>query len=176
LIEIAPAGTSPHAHQTRRLRAALAREPVTGSDTTVRHEVVLRLTDAPLVPVTESVAARCIARHELALMESFDSGAASYHLLAPDRAPIYAVVEGGRVLAVAHSSRRGEAACELGIETRPEARRRGYALALTRLWSAAVLAEGLLPIYSASADNTASLALAAAAGYHVIAHAAYLLR
>ena len=70
---------------------------------------------------------------------------------------------------MAHSSRRTTEACELGIDTLPEARRRGYALAATVVWSAAIRAEGLTPIYSALAENTASLRLAAAAGYREFA-------
>jgi hypothetical protein len=173
-IALWPAGAAGDAHRAARLRDALARDLEASGDAGIHREVVLRLEDPAPAPLAAPFAARRVARHELALLETFDVGAASYYLLAPDRAPIFAVVERGRVLAVAHSSRRSPAACELGIETRPEARRHGYALAVTRLWSAAVLAEGLTPIYSASAAKAASLALAAAAGYRVVAHAAYL--
>ena len=76
----------------------------------------------------------------------------------------------GRVVSLAHSSRRTHEACELGVDTLPEARRRGYALAVTTLWARMVLQEGLVPLYSALAGNRASLALAAAAGYRVFAH------
>ena len=58
------------------------------------------------------------------------------------------------------------------MDTLPDARRRGYALAATVMWTKMVLQEGLVPLYSALADNKASLALAAAAGYRVFAHAA----
>jgi hypothetical protein len=173
VIEIVPAGASHDARQPARPREALAHNLATTGDASMCREVVLRLADAAPTPVVESFEARRIAHHELALMETFDVGAANYYLLAPDRAPIYAVVVGGRVLAVAHSSRRSAAACELGVETRPEARRHGYARAVTRLWSAAVLAEGLTPIYSARASNAASLALAQATGYRIAARAAY---
>ena len=60
-------------------------------------------------------------------------------------------------------------ACELGIDTLPEARHQGYALAATILWTQAVLQERLVPIYSADAFNTASLRLADAAGYRAFA-------
>jgi predicted GNAT family acetyltransferase len=82
----------------------------------------------------------------------------------------------GRLLALAHSSRRTAQACELGIDTLPEARRRGYALAATMLWTRAILDEGLIPFYSALAENSTSLALAAAAGYREFARAAYVRR
>jgi len=75
-------------------------------------------------------------------------------------------------MSLAHSSRRTKEACELGIDTLPEARRRGYALAATILWTRAVIQEGLVPLYSALAENTASLRLAAAAGYRVFARVA----
>jgi predicted GNAT family acetyltransferase len=80
----------------------------------------------------------------------------------------------GRLLNQAHSSRRTAEACELGIDTLPEARRRGYALAATVAWSASILAEGLVPIYSAFAANTASLRLAHGAGYRPFARAIML--
>lgn len=175
LIEVQPHGMPYDAHQAARLREALTLDPTTTADANLRREVVLRLAGTALAPIAAPFEARRIARHELALMESFDVGAASYYLLAPARAPVFAAIEQGRVLAVAHSSRRSAVACELGIETRPAARRKGYARALTRLWSAAVLAEGLTPIYSANAANAASLALAATAGYRVVACAAYLM-
>ena len=60
----------------------------------------------------------------------------------------------------------------MGIDTLPEARRRGYALAATIVWAQTVLREGLVPIYSALAENTASLRLAAAAGYRPFARVA----
>lgn len=87
----------------------------------------------------------------------------------PIRAPLFGVVRDNRLLSLAHSSRRTPDACELGIDTLPEARRRGYALAAVLLWAAAVAAEGVIPFYSARADNTASLALAHAAGYRPFA-------
>ena len=82
------------------------------------------------------------------------------------------MVEQGRLLSIAHSSRRTDRACELGINTLPTARRRGFARACVLAWAEAVAAEGLEPLYSANAANTASLALAAACGYRPIARAA----
>jgi len=82
------------------------------------------------------------------------------------------VVIADQLLSLAHSFRRTREACELGIDTVPEARRKGYALAATILWTRAVLQEGLVPIYSALAENTASLRLADAAGYRAFARIA----
>jgi predicted GNAT family acetyltransferase len=71
----------------------------------------------------------------------------------------------GRIVSIAHSSRQTPAACELGIDTLLEARRRGYATAATTLWTATVQQQGLVPIYSAFAWNVASLRLAQRVGY-----------
>jgi predicted GNAT family acetyltransferase len=79
--------------------------------------------------------------------------------------PVFAVIAENRLLSVAHSSRRTALACELGVETHAQARRRGFALAVTLLWANAVEQEGLLPFYSAMAENSASLKLAHSAGY-----------
>lgn len=89
-----------------------------------------------------------------------------------EKRPLVGVIMNGRLVSLAHSSRRTAEACELGVDTLPDARRRGYALAVTVMWTQMVLQEGLVPLYSALADNTASLALAAAAGYRVFARAA----
>jgi RimJ/RimL family protein N-acetyltransferase len=91
-------------------------------------------------------------------------------LFSPQKQPLIGVVAEGRLLSLAHSSRRTTEACELGIDTISEARRKGYALAATVLWSQAILSEGLVPIYSAFANNTASLRLAEVAGYRPFAN------
>lgn len=99
-------------------------------------------------------------------------GSAAYYL-GPQRAPCIGVFAGGRLVSVAHSSRRTTLACALGIETQSDARSRGYATSATIAWTHAVHQEGLLPIYSARADNTASLRLAAAAGYTPVFEGVY---
>ncbi|MEO7001029.1 MAG: GNAT family N-acetyltransferase [Ktedonobacterales bacterium] len=93
----------------------------------------------------------------------------------PTRQPVVGIVAEGKLLCVAHSSRRTDHACELGIETHPDARRRGYALACTLRWAVLVAAEGLIPLYSALAENAASLTLAHAVGYRPFARAAYVV-
>lgn len=85
--------------------------------------------------------------------------------LKPQKAPYVGVVVDGRLVCLAHSSRRTPAACELGIDTLPDARRRGYAAAAATLWTALVQQQGPVPIYSAFAWNTASLRLAQSIGY-----------
>jgi predicted GNAT family acetyltransferase len=161
---------------------------------TAREALVARAEAALAPPSEESVADERISR-EVALVRRepprLDSRAASMiarRLTSADRemlsrltqyvdyylgeecAPVFIVVEDGQIVCLAHSSRRREHACELGIDTLPDARRRGYALAATVLWTKAVAAEGREPFYSALAENSASLALAHAAGYRPFAH------
>ncbi len=102
-------------------------------------------------------------------VEAFQPEATQY-FFEQSRKPLFGTIRDGRLLSIAHSSRRTSEACELGIETLPEAGRQGYALAATILWTHEVLRENLVPIYSALAENSASLALAAAAGYRPFAH------
>ena len=102
------------------------------------------------------------------VVEAFQPGTAQY-FFERSRQPLFGTIRDGHLLSIAHSSRRTLEACELGIETLPEARRQGYALAATTLWTHTVLRENLVPIYSALAENAASLALAAAAGYRIFA-------
>ncbi len=108
--------------------------------------------------------ARILSAADTALIEAFEAESAPY-FLDPGHAPAVGVVVDGRLVSIAHSSRRTSAACELGINTLPTARRRGYARAATILWTALVQQQGLAPIYSAFAWNTASLHLARSVGY-----------
>jgi hypothetical protein len=141
----------------------------------ITREVALRL-GAPATlgePFAESIA-RPLTAEDRDLVERFQAGEAAYYLNEPTRRPVVGVVIGGQLVSVAHSARRTTEACELGIDTMPEARRRGFALAATLVWTRAVTGEGLVPLYSALAENRASLALAHAAGYRPFAHAAYI--
>ncbi|HEY7851313.1 MAG TPA: GNAT family N-acetyltransferase [Ktedonobacterales bacterium] len=157
-----------------RLDAASAAPPDAAPASGVGREVALRLAAAPVIDLAAArQTARPLTRDDFARIEAFWPGEAEA-TLGPDLRPVIGVIVGGRLLSVAHSSRRTAQACELGIETRPEARRQRYALAATVVWSAAINDEGLTPIYSALAENTASLRLAVAAGYRVFARAALL--
>jgi RimJ/RimL family protein N-acetyltransferase len=155
-----------------RAERALAHADTEAGDNGVTREVVLRQTAPPAIDIAMAgrVAGR-LDQDDHALLETFDPEDPTYYA-DPRRAPLIGAVVNGRLVSVAHSSRRIEGACELGVETRPEGRRQGYGLAVTVLWAAAVAAEGAIPIYSARAENTASLALAAAAGYRPFARAA----
>ena len=117
--------------------------------------------------------ARLLTPDDQAVVELFDPGDSEYYFH-PARRPLIGVFVAGRLLSLAHSSRRTAQACELGIETLPAARRKGYALAATLLWAAEVTQEALVPFYSASAENTASLGVASAAGYRAFARAAII--
>jgi RimJ/RimL family protein N-acetyltransferase len=151
-------------------RAAL---DVFGAATPLRREVVLRQTLTAHMSLAQAQSrARLLAEADRDLVEAFEpSGAPGY--LDEGRAPCVGVVVNGRLVSVAHSSRRTPVACELGIDTLPEARRRGYALAATLVWAEAVRQMGLLPIYSALASNVASLRLAASAGFATVARGVY---
>ena len=131
----------------------------------MRREVVFA---APgLTPPREEQArhvARVLTADDAERIEAFEAGSAAY-FLNPHMAPCVGVVVDGQVVSIAHSSRQTTAACELGINTLPEARRQGYATAATTLWTALVQRRGLMPIYSAFAWNTASLNLAQVVGY-----------
>jgi RimJ/RimL family protein N-acetyltransferase len=131
----------------------------------MRREVVFH---SPHISPQQQARARQLARvlnpDDTYLINTFESGSASY-FLNPRTAPCIGVIVDGRLVSIAHSSRQTPSACELGIDTLPEARRRGYAAAATTLWTALVQQKGLVPIYSAFAENTASLQLAQAVGY-----------
>ena len=136
----------------------------------ISREVALHLAaqSVPGVAGAEQIA-RLLTSGDQALLEALQDDLGETYRDAEKR-PLIGVVINGRLVSLAHSSRRTSEACELGVDTLPKARRRGYALAVTILWTRIVLQEGLIPLYSALADNEASLALAAAAGYRVFAH------
>lgn len=146
--------------------------PSTGTVTAgISREVALHLAVHPVLEVaTAQKIARFLTEYDQALVETFEPGSAEYYFRA-DRYPLVGVFAEGQLLSLAHSSRRTAEACELGIDTLPQARRKGYALAATIVWAATVAQEGLVPLYSALAENAASLALAVAAGYRAFARA-----
>lgn len=131
----------------------------------MRREVVFHY---PLIRQEQQAQAQQLARvlhaEDVDLIDAFEPEGAP-HVLDPHKAPYIGVVVDGRLMSIAHSSRQTPSACELGIDTLPEARRHGYAAAATTLWTAIVQQKGLVPIYSAFAWNTASLQLARTTGY-----------
>ncbi len=157
-----------------RLRAneALDLPPTATPKAGISREVAHCLTASPRLNIetARSIAGPLTSR-DRSLIKVFQRGSSDYYLHR-ERRPLIGVVTAGRLLSLAHSSRRTKEACELGIDTVAEARRKGYALAATIVWTREVMQEGLVPRYSALAENTAYLRLAAAAGYRVFARAA----
>ena len=155
-----------------RVSEALAFPPIGAPLPGVHREVALSLVSPPRLDEATARSVACpLTEKDRALVEAFQPDAHD-DLFRPERQPLIGVVISGRILSIAHSSRRTPEACELGIDTLPEARRKGYALAATIVWTQAVLQERLVPIYSADASNTPSLHLADAAGYRAFARLA----
>ncbi len=130
-----------------RLRGseALAFPPMGVSLPGVHREVALFQVASPrLDEATARSIARPLTEKDRALVEVFQPDANDYSF-SPERQPLIGVVISGRLLSLAHSSRRTPEACELGIDTLPEARRKGYALAATIVWTQAVLQESSGP-------------------------------
>lgn len=124
-------------------------------------------------PAAVGPAARRLGPDDRALLEAFQPGELSYWL-EPRRGPLYGVVDGDRLLSLAHSSRRTAEACECGVDTLAAARRRGLARACVAAWTGAVAGEGLEPIYSALRTNAVSLALARSCGFRPFAVGAHV--
>ncbi len=154
-----------------RAREALAVPPTERVAPHISREVALHQVASPSMSVAAAQqVARLLTSDDQALVDTFDPGSVEYYFH-PHRRPLIGVIVEGRLLSLVHSSRRTPQACELGIDTLPEARRKGYALAATLLWARGVTQEDLIPFYSASAENSASLGLASAAGYRAFAQA-----
>jgi RimJ/RimL family protein N-acetyltransferase len=138
----------------------------------ISREVALRLAASPEIEEAQARnMTRLLTLEDQSLIETFEHDSSEYYLR-PEARPLVGVVIDKRLLTLAHSSRRTPEACELGIDTLPDARRKGYALAATVVWAREVQRAGLVPLYSAFAENTASLALAEKAGYREFARTA----
>jgi RimJ/RimL family protein N-acetyltransferase len=147
------------------LERAYKADAVFDASVGMRREVVFQYPHiAPEQQAQAQRLARVLTADDLDLINAMRPEEAPI-TLKPQKAPYVGVVVDGRLDSLAHSSRRTPAACELGIDTLPDARRRGYAAATAILWTALVQQQGLVPIYSAFAWNTASLHLAQSIGY-----------
>lgn len=74
--------------------------------------------------------------------------------------PVLAVVENGHAVSVCFCARRSKVAAEAGVETAEAFRGRGLGTRVTAAWALAVRQSGLIPLYSTSWTNDASLAVA----------------
>ena len=156
----------------RKVSEALAFPPLGAPLPGVHQELAFSQVASPhLDEATARAIARPLTEMDQSLVETFDPGWLHYYFN-PQMRPLIGVIIAGQLTSVAHSSRRTTAACELGINTLTDARRNGYALAATIVWTREVVQEGLVPIYSADASNAASLRLAHAAGYRALARLA----
>ncbi len=81
-----------------------------------------------------------------------------------DWQPCFGAVVAGAVVSIAFSARSSHAGAEAGVETLAAHRGRGYATDVTLAWAAAIRASGRVPLYSTSADNLASQAVARRCG------------
>jgi GNAT superfamily N-acetyltransferase len=83
----------------------------------------------------------------------------------PDGQPRWQIRSGGRVAAVAGTNWRSPFCAEVFVYTAPEFQRRGWGQAVVTAATAALLREGLLPLYMVEEANLPSILLAEAAGY-----------
>lgn len=149
-------------HRVALLRRGHEADPIFNPAIAMRRETVFY--PPAEQPADARHTTRLLTEDDAPLLEEFEAESASYYL-DPARGPCFGVIIDGRLTSVAHSSRRTAEACELGIDTLPDARRQGCAHAATLAWTRAIRQEGLIPLYSAFARNTASLRLAASCGY-----------
>jgi GNAT superfamily N-acetyltransferase len=86
-------------------------------------------------------------------------------VLGPDGQPRWQIRSGGRLAAAAGTNWRSPFCAEVYVYTAPEFRRRGWGRAVVQAATAALLREGLLPLYMVEEANLPSILLAEAAGY-----------
>ncbi len=83
--------------------------------------------------------------------------------------PCIAVVEDGAAVSVCFSARTTTRTAAAGVLTQPEARGRGYAVAVTAGWALAIRERGAISLYSTTWDNLASRAVAHRLGLELYA-------
>jgi len=80
--------------------------------------------------------------------------------IAQGRAPVVAAFSNDEPVSIAFCARRSDLAAEAGVETAPRFRGSGLATRVVEEWARLVRASGLEPLYSASWQNAASMAVA----------------
>jgi RimJ/RimL family protein N-acetyltransferase len=86
-----------------------------------------------------------------------------------ERAPVVGIVRDGAVVSACYSSRRRRDAAEAGVDTIEPYRGQGFAVGVVAAWAVAARRGGLMPLYSTSWDNYASLKIAAKLGLEAYA-------
>ena len=87
----------------------------------------------------------------------------------PHRRPFVAVAHDAEAVSLCASVRISPAVHCAGVETHPEHRQRGHALAVVSGWAHAVQQLGAMPFYSTSWENAASRRVAARLGFQLVA-------
>jgi RimJ/RimL family protein N-acetyltransferase len=87
----------------------------------------------------------------------------------PYRRPFVAVAHDAKAVSLCASVRISPVVHCAGVETHPEHRQRGHALAAVSGWAHAVQQLGATPFYSTSWDNAASRAVASRLGFQLVA-------
>ena len=82
----------------------------------------------------------------------------------PFASPYMACFRNGQIVSICRSVRMGQGH-EAGIATLPAYRRQGCALEALRSWTAAVLEQGIIPLYSTDLHHAASRGLASKGGF-----------
>ena len=95
---------------------------------------------------------------DVSLLQHYFSGWTAAEI--PQRLPIMAIIWEGHAVSVCFSARRSPLAAEAGVETAPEFRGRGLGPRVTVAWADAIRSLGLIPLYSTSWSNSASLSVA----------------
>ncbi len=150
------APTSQRPHCGAALRAVLARyEPIRRVWAGPAYRI-----DAAALP--DVVATQRVESDDDPLMATFPEWRGEVS----QRQPFVVAVDDGRAVAVCCSVRITPVAHAAGVETLPDARRRGFASRAVVAWAKAVAESGAVPLYSTSWDNGASQAVARRLGMH----------
>ena len=101
------------------------------------------------------------------------TGFATFEDLLTDGLAAGAIVD-DRLVGLAHTNAVTARYADIGVATRKEFRRRGFASAAASFVARRLQERGLVPVWSAGEDNEASLALAAKLGFREVSRRVYL--